>query len=224
MRLPYILSATIAAVTLFAAPGCTRAVTGTPVAGAHPAATAAPKSGAAAPKISVCKQVSPPLSSIESRSPTEPVLRIPQPSGWQHTSMLDSELIRFAMSNAGLAGNDFMPTAVVTLESASGTNQDQQEIIDQERTTLVDRLGVTNLRRTDTTLCGQRAQVVSYDAPAMDQIPPRKAKTLIVVAAFSGNTYAVTVTVQAADPDDPTYRRDTQAILTGFQMLPPDAG
>ena len=224
MRLPCILSATIAAVTLFAAPGCTRAVTGTPVAGAHPAAAAAPKSGAAPPKISVCKQVSPPLSSIESRSPTEPVLRIPQPFGWQQTSMLDSELIRFAMSNAGLAGNGFMPTAVVTFESASGTNQDQQEIIDQERTTLVDRLGVTNLRRTDTTLCGQRAQVVSYDAPAMDQIPPRKAKTLIVVAGFSGNTYAVTVTVQAADPDNPTYLRDTQAILTGFQMLPPDAG
>ena len=224
MRLPCILSATIAAVTLLAAPGCTRAVTGTPVAGAHPTAAAAPKSGAAAPKISVCKQVSPPLSSIESRSPTEPVLRIPQPSGWQHTSMLDSELIRFAMSNAELAGNGFMPTAVVTLESASGTNQDQQEIIDQERTTLVDHLGVTNLHRTDTILCGQRAQIVSYDAPAMDQIPPRKAKTLIVVAAFSGNTYAVTVTVQAADPDNPTYLRDTQAILAGFQMLPPDAG
>ena len=224
MRLPCVLSAIIAAVTLCAAPGCTRAVTGSPVAGAHPAAAAAPKTRAAAPKISVCKQVSPPLSPIDSRSPTEPVLRIPQPSGWQRTSMVDSDLIRFAMSNAELAGNGFMPTAVVTLESAPGTNQDQQEIIDQERTTLLDRLGVTNLRKTDTTLCDQRAQVVSYDAPAMDEIPPRKAKTLIVVAAFSGNTYVVTVTVQAADPDNPTYLRDTQAILTGFQMLPPDAG
>ena len=224
MQLPCMLSATVAAVALFAAPGCTRAVTGTPVAGAHPAPAAAPKSDAKAPKIGTCKQVSARLSSIDSRSSAEPVLRIPQPSGWQHTSMLDSEVVRFAMSNRDLAGNGFMPTAVVTLESESGTNQDQQGIIDQERTTLVDRLGVTNLHKTDITLCGQRAQVVSYDAPAMDQIPPRKAKTLIVVGAFSGNTYAVTVTVQAADPDNPTYLRDTQAILTGFQMLPPDAG
>jgi hypothetical protein len=224
MRLPCMLSATVAAVALLAAPGCTRAVTGTPVAGAHSAPAAAPKGSAPAPKTSVCQQVSPPLSSIESRSPAEPVLRIPQPSGWRRTSMLDSEVIRFAMSNSELAGNGFMPTSVVTLESAPGTSQDPQEIIDQERTTLVDRLGVTNLRKTDTTLCGQRAQVVSYDAPAMDQIPPRKAKTLIVVAAFSGNTYAVTVTVQAADPGNPIYVRDARAILTGFQMLPPDAG
>jgi hypothetical protein len=224
MRVPRTLSATVVAVALVAAPGCTRAVTGTPVAGAHPAPVTAPKGKPPAPKISVCQHVSAPLSSIDSRSPAEPVLRIPQPSGWLPTSMLDSDVIRFAMSNSELAGNGFMPTVVVTLESAPGTNQDVQEIIDQERTTLVDRLGVTNLHKTDTTLCDQKAQVVSYDAPAMDQIPLRKAKTLIVVAAFSGNTYAVTVTVQTADPGNPTYVRDMRAILTGFQMLPPDAG
>jgi hypothetical protein len=217
MRLPCMLSATVAAVALFAAPGCTRVVTGTPGAVAQAA-------GAAELKSSICKQVSAPLSPIGSRSSGEPVLWIPQPPGWQRAAMLDSEIIRYAMGNKDLTGKGFMPTAVVTLESAPGTDQDQQKIFNQERATLSDRLGVTNMRTSETTLCGRKAELVSYDAPAMGRIAPRKARTLIVIGAFNDKTYVATVTIQAADPDNPTYVRDTQTILTGFQMLPPDRG
>jgi hypothetical protein len=208
------VSAMIAAVALFAVPGCTKLVSGTAVQGA----------GAAGTKSTICKQVSAPMTSIPARAAGEPQLRIPQPPGWQRTKMLDSAIIRFAMGNKDLAANDFVPTAVVTLESAPGATQDQQKIFDQERATLADRLGVTNMQTTDTTLCGHKAELVNYDAPTMGRIPPRKAKTLIVVSALSGSTYVATVTVQATDPDDPTYASDTQAILTGFQMLPPGAG
>ncbi|HTZ16711.1 MAG TPA: hypothetical protein VMC78_24360 [Mycobacterium sp.] len=223
MRVRCVLSAMVAAVALFAAPGCTRVVTG------RPAVSALADAGAqapvvAAPKRSVCEEVLSPLSPIQSRSPAEPVMRIPQPPGWQRATELDSDIVRYAMTNQDLAGNGFMPTAVVTLEYAPGTNQDQQKIFDQERAMLSDRLGVTNMRTTETTRCGQRAEVVRYDAPALGQIPPRAATTLIVIAAFSGNEYAATVTVQAADPDNPTYVRDAQAILTGFQVLPPAKG
>ena len=37
-------------------------------------------------------------------------------------------------------------------------------------------------------------------------------------------TFAVTTTVQTADPDNPTYQRDAEMILTGFQLLPPTDG
>ena len=211
------LSATVAAVALFAAPACTRVVTGTPHPGTQAAAVPAPKS-------TVCKQVSAPVTSIPAHAANEPQLRVPQPPGWQRTTMLDSDLIRFAMGNKDLAGHDFVPTAVVTLESAPSTNQDPEKIFDQERASLADRLGVTNMRTTHTTLCGHKADLVSYDAPAMGRIPPRKATTLIVIAEFSGNDYAATVTVQAADPDNLGYVRDTETILTGFQLLPPEKG
>ncbi len=211
------LSATVAAVALFAVPGCTKVVTGAPHTGTQTAAATAPKS-------SVCKQVSAPMTTIPAHAAKEPQLRVPQPPGWQRTKMLDSEIIRFAMGNKHLAGHDFVPTAVVTLESAPSTNQDQEKLFDQERATLADRLGVTNMHTTHTTLCGHKADLVSYDAPAMGRIPPRKAKTLIVIAEFSGNDYAATVTVQAADPYNLGYLRDIQTILTGFQLLPPDKG
>ena len=46
----------------------------------------------------------------------------------------------------------------------------------------------------------------------------------MVAGAFDGNTYVATVTVQSTDPDNPVYARDTETVLTGFQMLPPDGG
>ena len=58
----------------------------------------------------------------------------------------------------------------------------------------------------------------------MAKIPPRKAKTLLVTAPFGGTTYVATVTVQSTDPTNPGYARDSDAILTGFQILPPEAG
>jgi hypothetical protein len=46
----------------------------------------------------------------------------------------------------------------------------------------------------------------------------------LATASFGGNTYVATVTVQSTDPSNPRYARDADAILTGFQILPPEAG
>jgi hypothetical protein len=213
MRLPYMLCATVAAVALSAAPGCARVVTGNAVQGA----------GAPGPKSSLCKQVSAPLTSIRSHAAGEPQLRIPQPPGWRRAAMPNSAVIRFTMGNKALLANNFMPTAVVTLESIPGENADHQTIFDQERAALVDRLGATGLHAIETTLCGEKAEIVSYDAPRMGRIPRRKIKTIMVASAFGADTYVATVSVQSTEPDNRTYVRDTETILTGFQMLPPHA-
>jgi hypothetical protein len=34
-------------------------------------------------------------------------------------------------------------------------------------------------------------------------------------------TYAVSVTIQATDAENPVYKRDADLILNGFQLLPP---
>jgi Probable lipoprotein LpqN len=204
------LCATVAAAALLAVPGCSKVVTGTAVPGGHePVAKSGP-----------CEEVSTPLTSIDPHAQGEPQLKIPQPPGWERAAMLDSEVIRFTMRNKDLSANNFMPTAVVTLESVPGA-ADDQTIFDQERAALVDRLGATGLHTTKTTLCGDNAEIVDYDAPSMGRIPPRKIKTLMVAATFDANTYVATVTVQSTDPDNPVYTRDTGTVLTGFQMLPP---
>ena len=214
MRLPYLLCTTVAAAALFAVPGCTRVVTGKPILDAS-----APASNG-----TECQAVSAPMSSIDSHAAAEPQLKIPQPSGWQRVSMLDSAIIRFTMGDKALTARNFMPTAVVTLESIPGGDADSQTIFDQERTALVERLGATGLHISETMLCGDKAELVDYDAPPLGKIPSRKAKTLLVTAPFGGTTYVATVTVQSTDPTNPSYARDSDAILTGFQILPPEAG
>lgn len=54
-------------------------------------------------------------------------------------------------------------------------------------------------------------------------IAARKATTVDVVATFNGTLYVATVTIQSANPDNPSYARDEKTIMTGFQMLPPGA-
>jgi len=214
MRLPSKLCATIAATALLTVPGCSRVITGAAVPGPHDPVA----------KSNACEQVSAPLTPIDPHADGEPRLRIPQPPGWERASMLDSEVIRFTMRNKNLQAHNFMPTAVVTLESVPGAATDDQTIFDQERAALVDRLGATGLHATKTTRCGDNAELVDYDAPSMGRIPPRKIKTLMVAATFGTNTYVATVTIQATDPDNPVYARDTGTVLTGFQMLPPARG
>lgn len=212
MRLPYLLCA-VAAVA-FAVPACTRVVTGNPMLAA----------GVPASNSTACTSVSAPLTAIDPHAAGEPRLKIPEPSGWQRTSMLDSAVIRFTMGNKHLTARNFMPTVVVTLESVPGGHNDYQTIFDQERAALVERLGATGLRISETTLCGDKAEQVNYDAPRVGRIPPRKVRTLMVTATFGGETYIATVTAQGTDPTNPRYARDTATILTGFQMLPPDGG
>ena len=214
MRVPYMLCATIAAVALLAVPGCSKVVTGSATRDPH----------APPPKPNECEQVSAPLTAIDARAAGEPQLKIPQPSGWERASMLDSDVIRFTMRNQGLAADSFMPTAVVTLESLPSGSSDNHAIFDQERAALVDRLGATDLQTSETTRCGEEAELVDYDAPGMGRIPPRKARTLLVAGTFAGITFVATVTVQSTDPGNSTYVRDTGTVLTGFQMLPPAVG
>ena len=89
---------------------------------------------------------------------------------------------------------------------------------------MVDRLGATGLHTTETTLCGDEAEFVDYDAPSMGRIPPRKSQDTHGGRYLRHDTFVTTVTVQSTDPDNRVYARDTDTVLTGFQMLPPDGG
>ena len=55
-------------------------------------------------------------------------------------------------------------------------------------------------------------------------LPPHPARVVTAVMHTDNTTYAMTLTVQGADPDNPAYKRDAETILTGFQMLPPAEG
>ncbi|KUI20385.1 hypothetical protein AU193_17130 [Mycobacterium sp. GA-1285] len=170
-----------------------------------------------------CEVVDEPLTTIPAKNDNEPVLKIPTPPGWVRTTMMDSELIRFAMRNDELTTQGFTPNVVVTLESAPGM-QDADVVFANMRDALESGIGATDVRETERTLCGAPARTFDYQMPAMGSVAAHPAVALGAVLRTEGQTFAISVTAQTLDPEDPTYQRDSETILDGFQLLPPSDG
>lgn len=203
-----VLVPVLAAVVLLS--GCSSIIEGTPV-----AATAG---GATQVTGGECESLPGRMTQIDAHSPGEPTLILPQPDGWERTTGMDSELIRFVMVNRGLANNGYAPTAVLTLES--GPSSDSPDaILDQQAVTLESQLGATDVAGVPGVHCGFPAQTIGFRAPSLGGIPPRYAKVLCVVVEGGPRTYLTTLTVQTAEPDNPTYIHDLDTILRGFQVV-----
>ena len=207
-----VVAAVLVATATVLATSCTRVVDDARV-------VAAADMGKAASDGSECTAVDAPLTTIPGHGDDEPVMKIPQPDGWERVTMMDSELIRFTMRNISLANDGFASTAVVTLESQRGIAE-PREVFDGQHAAL-DGLGATDVQITEHILCGLPAETLNYVAPAIGPVGPHPAMVVCVVLQTDDATFSVTATVQTADPDNPTYRRDAEMILTGFQMLPP---
>jgi hypothetical protein len=199
---------------------CTRYVDAEPVASDE---LGSADSGVTGADASACAHVDAPLTDIEPVEDNEPVLRIPQPDGWERYTAMDSELIRFTMSSVDLASDDFAPTVVVTLESKSGI-EDAADVFDAQRASLEDGFGATDLTVSEEELCGLPAEFVSYTTPPMGAVGQLPAMVMMSVLQTDDRTFAVTVTSQTKDPADPRYQDQTEQILRGFQMLAPSEG
>lgn len=172
------------------------------------------------PAAAKCEQVSAPMTDIPTRTDQEPRLRIPQPPGWERTTKLDSESIRFALRNEGLKSDGFTPNAVVTLQKVGADVGKPQQILDAQNKQLETKLKVKDLVATPTQVCGSTAQTVTYTAPGMGKIPARKATSVAVIYQDGDVNYVSTVTVQTIK-DSPEYAADSATIIKGFQMVPP---
>lgn len=184
------------------------------------AVAGADRSPISAGDASQCETVDAPLTTIPDKGVEEPVMKIPQPEGWDRSTMMDSELIRFAMANRSLSKDGFASNVVVTLESAPGI-EDPDVVFDTMRSALESDFGATDLRTSDHTLCGLPAQTMEYQTPPLGDIAAHPGMAVVAVLQTEDMTYAASVTVQSTDAENPDYQRDADMILTGFQMLPP---
>ncbi|MGY4711059.1 LpqN/LpqT family lipoprotein [Mycolicibacterium sp. CBM1] len=173
------------------------------------------------PSAAKCEEVSASMADIATRTDQEPRLRVPQPQGWERTTKLDSETIRFAIRNPAMSSDGFTPNAVVTLQKVGADMGKSQQIFDAQNQQLKAKLKVTDLKTTPAQVCGSPAQTSSYTAPAMGKIPARKAVSVAAVYQAGDVNYVTTLTVQAINADNPTYAADSATIIKGFQVLPP---
>ena len=206
----------VGATAIALATACTRVVDDARV-------VAAPDMGKAGATASDCTSVDTPMTSIADHSDEEPIMKIPQPDGWERVTLMDSELIRFTMRNEGLVRDDFAPTAWVMLESHPGLAEPREGVRRSSRTrSEFLGIGATDVQADATTLCQLPAETIDYITPQLGPLPPHPARVVTAVLHTEKDARAATtLTVQSADADDPTYQRDAETILTGFQMLPP---
>lgn len=192
--------------------GCAREITGTPV------LATGQDAGGPSGSSAQCATVDAPLADIPAVSPREPQLRIPVPGGWKRNSMMDSQVIRYAIVAEELIANGFAPNAVVTLEQARGV-ADPAQVFDENRANLIRMMNATDLQTEDNTTCGLASETTTYMAPPMGPAPRRPIIMHAVVAQSGNATYLATVTIQTSDGANPTYQRDAEQIVDGFQML-----
>jgi hypothetical protein len=133
---------------------------------------------------------------------------------------MNSEIIRFTAADPDLTTDGFSANVVVTLEKQpAGTTS--QDAFDRQRDGAVNRFGVTDVTASEGTVCGQPMRTLRYTIPTMGKVPPHPAMVQLVYLRVGDVPYVATVTLQSVDADNPTYQKDAQDILHGFQMLPP---
>lgn len=154
-------------------------------------------------------------------------MRIPVPQGWERSTKQDSESIRYAIRNEGLAVDNFTPNAVVTLQKISKSVGKPDKILQAQNDQLTEKLKVTEMQTKSTNVCGATALLSTYTAPELKlspkipTVPPRKASSLGAIYKSGDSYYVATLTVQNVKDDNQTYKNDVDTILKGFQIIPP---
>jgi len=154
-------------------------------------------------------------------------MRIPLPQGWERSTKMDNESIRFAIRNPGLVADGFTPNAVVTLQKVGSDIGKPEKVLEAQNDQLAKKLKLTEMNTSPTDLCGAPALSSTYTAPEMKlgkqipTIPPRHASSLSAVYKGRDANYVVMLTVQTIKPDNQTFIADSATILKGFQLLPP---
>ena len=153
-------------------------------------------------------------------------MRIPVPQGWERTTKLESEIVRFAMRNPELAADGFAPNATVILTELDGALQRlldaeggrPEKVLEAQDEQLVRKLSLTGVRRTPSEVCGEPALVSQATVPRTD--PTKRLSFLRALYKGRGVTYMLSLMVQTNQPDNQTVAADSATIIDGFQLLP----
>ncbi|WP_019972330.1 hypothetical protein [Mycobacterium sp. 141] len=167
-----------------------------------------------------CNPVDAPLVTVPRVDADEPTIKIPQPPGWDRIEGRDNDLLRYTMTNKNLQNGNFSPTIVIALESVAEAMTPDDVFAAQRKS--ISTLGVPEsaMKVDNIKICGLPAQTVNYQLPQMGVLQPHPATALFVAYRSKLRTYCAGLTVQTTAPDNPIYKRDSEMMVSGFQVLP----
>ncbi|WP_026256416.1 LpqN/LpqT family lipoprotein [Mycobacterium sp. 155] len=167
-----------------------------------------------------CNPVDAPLVTVPRVDADEPTIKIPQPPGWDRIEGRDNDLLRYTMINKNLQNGNFSPTIVIALESVADAMTPDEVFAAQRKS--ISTLGVPEsaMEVDNIKICGLPAQTVNYQLPQMGVLQPHPATALFVAYRSELRTYCAGLTVQTTAPDNLIYKRDSEMMVSGFQVLP----
>jgi len=176
-----------------------------------------------------CTQVDAPLVEIPTPYAAEPLLRIPQPAGWERSTEFDGGGIRFTLMDSDSPEPQNIATVTVGRLDESA-DADSEALLDELRDDMIEGLQAqgfpTDYETTATTVCGLPARKHSRTATPTSlgaSASPRRTVTgLSVISKQDDDVYWIQLIV-GAHPDSPADTREGETILSGFQVLPPPA-
>lgn len=152
---------------------------------------------------------------VEVGAAGEPGVEFPLLPGWERNTQMDSELVRFVVSNPELAANGFAPTVVLTAEPSPA---DPQVALERQLTGISDMLGPDGPATVEGEVCGYPSMGFEYTLPPMAGAPERLAAVQLIVVPHGAEAIAYSVTAQTTEPEDPAYQRDMETMLTGIRI------
>lgn len=150
------------------------------------------------------------------RTPDEPTITIPRPPGWVFMPSKDETSIRGIIYNQDLRLHGFTPNAVVTLEELTGQAGVPSQALAKERAAIIDIVGEIDTESPGT-VSGFASRTIEYNMQG-------RAATGLIVAVQNAKDriWAVTVTIQTTDADNPHYAAAKTSILDSLEVRLPD--
>lgn len=154
---------------------------------------------------------------LDPREPDEPTITLPRPPGWDFLPGDDTPPVRGVLYNQELRRHGFTPNAVVTLEELTGQVGLPAQALAKERAAVTAVVGELD---TDIagTVSGFPSRTITYN------LQGRPATSLIVaVQNAKDRIWAVTLTVQTTDADNPHYVTARGQLLDSLEVRLPTA-
>ncbi|BBY34487.1 LpqN/LpqT family lipoprotein [Mycolicibacter minnesotensis] len=149
------------------------------------------------------------------REPDEPTIALPKPPGWEFLPGNDAGPVRGVLYNQDLRRHGFTPNAVVTLEDLTGQVGLPAQALAKERAAVAAIVGDLD---TDIagTVSGFASRTITYN------LQGRPATGLLIAVQNAQNRiWAITVTTQTTDADNPQYIEATRQLLDSLEVRLP---
>lgn len=151
-------------------------------------------------------------------APSAPIVRVPALPGWVNWKTPDKDTVLF-LRNPSLSVGGLTPGVTVLVADVSVAPKDADEHLDDviKGVTEASARKSATFTQQRTLVCGYPARKVVVNQP----MPGGKSLQTIslATAVIEGpDAYLVVLTVLSAQPDDPTYKADSQTFLSNWQV------